>query len=63
VAIWAVAGEKNVYGDGLGGGFGGRWTYTRLFHTDGSDLTALDCYKTFEAPSQEQLATLRGAMA
>ena len=62
VAIWAVSGEKNVYGDGLGGGFGGRWTYTRLFHTDGSDLIALDRYKTFEGPSKEQLAKLREAV-
>jgi hypothetical protein len=63
VAIWALSGEKNIYGDGLGGGFGGRWTYTRLFHTDGSYLTALDRYKTFEGPSKEQLAKLRKAMA
>jgi hypothetical protein len=61
VAVWAVSGEKNVYGDGLGGGFGGRWTFTRIFHSAGNMLTASDRYQTFEEPDAEQLRALRNA--
>lgn len=61
VAVWAVSGEKNVYGDGVGGGFGGRWTFTRIFHSAGDVLTALDRYQTFEPPDAEQLHALRSA--
>lgn len=62
-AIWAVSGEKNVYGDSHGGGFGGRWTYTRLFHSSGAALSGLERYKSFEGPSLDQMAKLREAVA
>jgi hypothetical protein len=63
VAIWAIAGEKNVYGKSHGEGFGGRWTFTRIFHTRGTEIVAMDRYQSFDAPSESQLAALRTAEA
>lgn len=60
-AIWAISGEKNVYGEGHGGGFGGRWTFTRILHSSGSDIVALGRYQTFDPPSESQLASLKEA--
>lgn len=59
VAIWALAGEKNVYGGNHGGGFGGRWRFTRIFHSNGAEIVALERYQTFDPPSASQLAALR----
>jgi hypothetical protein len=61
VAIWALAGEKNVYGARPSEGFGGRWTFTRLFHSSGRNIVALARYETFDAPGSEQLQALRNA--
>lgn len=58
VAVWALAGEKNVYGE-ASRGFGGRWTYTRIFHSQGDDIIALERYQTHDAPGADQLASLR----
>ncbi|MDK3022618.1 ATP-binding protein [Cupriavidus taiwanensis] len=62
VAVWALAGEKNVYGE-ASRGFGGRWTYTRIFHSLGSKIVALERYQTHDAPDDSQLAALRAAAA
>lgn len=59
VAIWVISGEKNVYGPTHSGGFGGRYSFTRIFHSQENDIVALDCYQTFEGPSLEQLEKLR----
>ena len=61
VAVWALSGEKNVYGKDHDKGFGGRWTFTRVFHTNGTELVALERYQTFDEPSSSQLAALRKA--
>lgn len=61
VAIWALAGEKNVYGAKAGEGFGGRWTFTRIFHSRGNEIVTLERYQTFEGPDADQLAALRSA--
>jgi hypothetical protein len=61
VAVWALAGEKNVYGAGHDGGFGGRWTFTRVFHSRDAEIVALERYQTFDKPGASQLATLRAA--
>ena len=61
IVVWAIAGEKNVYGEGHAGGFGGRWSFTRLFHSKGSEIVALERYQTFDAPDAEQLSELRAA--
>ncbi|MGO7970896.1 hypothetical protein ACC705_07800 [Rhizobium ruizarguesonis] len=60
VAVWAVAGEKSVFGGLHSGGFGGRRVFTRLFVSDGGDLEALDRFETFEKPSNRQRAMLLG---
>ncbi|MCY1646655.1 AAA family ATPase [Caulobacter sp. SL161] len=59
VAIWAISGEKNVYGASYSDGFGGRKTYTRLYHSKGDQIVALERFESFDAPSAKQLATLR----
>ncbi|WP_454872526.1 NACHT domain-containing protein [Paraburkholderia xenovorans] len=59
IAIWALAGEKNVYGEGHSGGFGGRWTFTRIFHSQGTKIVPLDRFQTFDKPDAKQLAALR----
>uniref|UniRef100_UPI0022E5C815 hypothetical protein n=1 Tax=Aeromonas sp. QDB11 TaxID=2990482 RepID=UPI0022E5C815 len=59
VAIWALAGEKNVYGGNHNDGFGGRWTFTRIFHSHGDEIIALERYQSFDAPSPSQLAALK----
>lgn len=61
VAIWALGGEKNVYGARPAEGFGGRWTFTRLFHSRGREIVALARYETFDAPGAGQLEALRRA--
>lgn len=59
VAIWALAGEKSVYGGNHNDGFGGRWTFTRIFHSHGDEIIALDRYQSFDAPSPSQLTALK----
>lgn len=58
VAIWALAGEKSIFGKGHHGGFGGRWTFTRIFHSQSQNVIALSRYQTFDAPSEMQLSAL-----
>ncbi|MFT8613413.1 MAG: AAA family ATPase [Gluconobacter oxydans] len=60
VAIWAVAGDKSVFGELHSDGFGGRRTFTRLFHSDGGTLQALPRFETFDKPSRRQRAILFG---
>lgn len=60
VAIWAVAGEKSVFGQLHSDGFGGRRAFTRLFHSEGGALQALPRFETFEKPSRRQRAILLG---
>lgn len=60
VAVWAVAGEKNVFGEIHSNGFGGRRAFTRLFVSDGGALEALDRFETFDKPSPRQRAILFG---
>ncbi|MBH1574377.1 MULTISPECIES: hypothetical protein [unclassified Stenotrophomonas] len=60
VAIWALSGDKGVYGTGGAHGFGGRWTFTQIFYSKADELTGLARYETHEKPSSEQLQTLRG---
>jgi hypothetical protein len=60
VAIWTVAGEKNAYGDTNSDGFGGRFTFTRLFYSDGNELCALDRLGEYHEPSAQQLAAFLG---
>ncbi|MBA8905584.1 AAA family ATPase [Aminobacter ciceronei] len=56
VAIWAIAGEKNAYGEGHGDRFGGRFTFTRLYHSDGDQIRELPRFQTYDEPHEEQLA-------
>lgn len=60
VAIWAVAGEKSVFGELHSDGFGGRRAFTRLFYSDAGALQALPRFETFEKPSGRQRAILLG---
>ncbi|OIT10171.1 hypothetical protein BL243_24545 [Ralstonia solanacearum] len=60
VAIWTVAGEKNAYGDTENRGFGGRFTYTRLFYSDSGDIRTLDRLERFDQPSPRQRALFLG---
>ncbi|MFG1184502.1 hypothetical protein [Xanthobacter aminoxidans] len=60
VAIWAVAGEKSVFGELHSGGFGGRRVFTRLFHSEAGALQALPRFETFEKPTRRQRAILLG---
>ena len=60
VAIWAVAGEKSVFGPLHSDGFGGRRAFTRLFHSEAGALQALPRFETFEKPSRRQRAILLG---
>ncbi|EJU10113.1 AAA ATPase [Sphingomonas sp. LH128] len=60
VAIWGVSGEKNAYGETGRDGFGGRYTYTRLYYSEGSAVHALDRLVTSDEPSPDQLAAFRG---
>ena len=63
IAVWAVAGEKSVYGELHSDGFGGRRAFTRLFHSDASGLHALPRFETFQKPSRRQRAILLGKEA
>lgn len=58
-AIWAIGGEKNVYGRAGTGGFGGRMTYTRLFYTEGNYIVASKRHRTFDEADSAQLKALR----
>jgi len=58
VAIWAVAGEKNAYGQEPSDGFGGRFTFTRLFHSEGDDIRALDRLDSFDDPTADQVRAI-----
>ncbi|MDX0562042.1 AAA family ATPase [Sinorhizobium medicae] len=60
VAVWAIAGEKSVFGELHRGGFGGRRAFTRLFVSEGGELETLPRFETFEKPSQRQRAALFG---
>lgn len=60
VAIWAVAGEKSAYGQEHGDGFGGRFTFTRLFHSDGNEIRASGRLDSFDEPTAEQRAEFFG---
>jgi hypothetical protein len=60
VAIWAVAGEKNAYGEDSEDGFGGRYTFTRLFHSDGGEIRSCARFESFDEPSAEQRAKYLG---
>jgi hypothetical protein len=60
VAIWAVAGEKNAYGDGSGEGFGGRFTFTRLYHSEGREIRAMTRFESYDEPDESQLAEFLG---
>ncbi|ARO55862.1 AAA family ATPase [Methylorubrum zatmanii] len=60
VAIWAVAGEKSVFGELHSDGFGGRRDFTRLFHSNAGALQALPRFETFEKASCRQRAILLG---
>lgn len=59
VAIWAIGGEKNVYGRTATDGFGGRMTYTRLFYSEGNCIVASKRYRTFDEADSAQLKALR----
>lgn len=61
IAIWAVAGEKNAYSDSYGDGFGGRFTFTRLYHSDGDQIVELPRFETYDEPDKDQLADFLGA--
>ncbi|OMP95932.1 AAA family ATPase [Raoultella terrigena] len=60
IAVWAVAGEKNAYSEGPGNGFGGRVTYTRLYHSSGEEIREMPCFRSFDKPSEEQLKEFMG---
>lgn len=60
VAIWAIAGEKSVYGGRHSEGFGGRRTFTRLFHSKVTKLQALPRFETIDKPTRRQRAILFG---
>lgn len=60
VAVWAVAGEKNAYSEGYGNGFGGRVTYTRLYHSSGEEIREMPRFRSFDKPSEEQLKEFMG---
>lgn len=60
VAVWAVAGEKNAYSEGYGNGFGGRVTYTRLYHSCGEEIREMPRFQSFDKPSEEQLKEFMG---
>jgi hypothetical protein len=61
VCIWAVGGEKNIYGDGHGDGFGGRVIYTRLHVLAEGVLTSHERFRTLDRPSFGQLRDLARA--
>ncbi|MDL0036925.1 ATP-binding protein [Enterobacter hormaechei] len=58
-AIWAVAGEKNAYGEEFSSGFGGRFTFTRLYYSDGAEIKEATRFDTYDEPDQKQLAKFR----
>lgn len=58
-AVWLIAGEKNVYGEGPGDGFGGRRTYSRIAHTVGKALSISARMSKLAPPSAKQLEALR----
>lgn len=60
VAVWAVAGEKSVFGELHSDGFGGRRAFTRLFVSNGEAVEALPRFETFDKPSLRQRAILFG---
>lgn len=60
VAIWAIGGEKNVYGSPYSSGYGGKLTFTRLFVSDGDKIVAKERIELFEEPEPSQLAALMG---
>lgn len=61
VAVWALSGEKGIYGKTSGGGFSGRWTFTRIFHSQGNEIIALGRYQTTEKPNPTQLTLMEMA--
>lgn len=60
VAIWTIAGEKNAYGPDDSRAFGGRFTYTRVFYSDGSEIRAGGRLEGSDKPSPGQLADFLG---
>jgi len=58
-AIWAVAGEKNAYGEEFSSGFGGRFTFTRLYYSDGAEIKQAPRFDTYDEPDVKQLANFR----
>lgn len=58
-AVWLIAGEKNVYGQKPGEGFGGRRHYARVAHSVGKALSIGTRATKLSAPSAAQLQALR----
>lgn len=58
-AVWLIAGEKNIYGQKPGDGFGGRRTYARVAHSVGKTLSMNARASTLLTPSAKQLEALR----
>ena len=58
-AVWLIAGEKNVYGQTFGDGFGGRRHYARVAHSAGRSLTIGDRATKLSPPSTCPLSTCR----
>ncbi|MBW4652277.1 MAG: hypothetical protein KME20_04400 [Kaiparowitsia implicata GSE-PSE-MK54-09C] len=58
-AVWLTAGEKNVYGESPGDGFGGRQHYARVAFSIGKELRLADRSTKLDPPSPEQLDALR----
>jgi len=59
VATWAIAGEKNAYGDVHSEAFGGRHTFTRLFYSEGDEIRARDRLDLFESPTPRHFSPAR----
>lgn len=58
-AVWLIAGEKNVYGQAYGDGFGGRRHYVRVAHSAGHSLTIGNRETKLSPPSTAQLQALQ----
>ena len=58
-AVWLIAGEKNIYGQKPGDGFGGRRHYARVIHSVGRGLSIGPRATKLSAPSAAQLKALR----
>lgn len=56
--VWAIGGEKNIYADHGGEGFGGRVTYTRLHVLADRNLKSEERLRQLERPSFSQLRDL-----